>query len=129
MKRSATLRNSRRSPVMSAAGLMFKRSSPFILASLLLSGCTVGPDFEEPVIETPESYRTETEQVQNTEDLQWWKLFDDPLLVTLVETALENNRDVQIAVSRIVQSRAALGFTEADGYPRVDIDAGVNRGT
>ena len=129
MKRSATLRNSRRNLAMTTAGLIFKRSLPFILASLLLSGCTVGPDFEEPVVEIPESYRTQTEQVQNTEDLLWWKLFDDPLLMVLIDTALENNRDVQIALSRIVQSRAALGFTEADGYPRVDIDAGINRGT
>jgi multidrug efflux system outer membrane protein len=42
--------------------------------------------------------------------------------------ALERNRDLRIAVSRIAQSRAALGFTEADEYPRLDLDGGINRG-
>jgi multidrug efflux system outer membrane protein len=44
------------------------------------------------------------------------------------EVALERNRDLRIAVSRIAQSRAALGFTEADEYPRLDLDGGINRG-
>jgi multidrug efflux system outer membrane protein len=39
-----------------------------------------------------------------------------------------NNRDVRIAISRIAQSRAALGFTEVDGYPRIDIEAAISRG-
>jgi multidrug efflux system outer membrane protein len=102
---------------------------PFMLLSLLVSGCMrLGPDFEEPLVKTPELYRTEAELTELADDLQWWKLFDDPYLVSLVSMALERNRDVRIAVSRIAQSRAALGFTEADQYPRLDLDGGINRG-
>jgi multidrug efflux system outer membrane protein len=102
---------------------------PFILLSLLVSGCTrLGPDFEEPLVVTPESYRTQVKQVEAADDLQWWTLFDDPYLASLVAMALERNRDIRIAVSRIAQSRAALGFTEADQYPRLDLDGGINRG-
>ena len=109
--------------------LKFKSWLPFILVALLLSGCTrLGPDFEEPLVETPESYRTEAELTELADDLQWWKLFDDPYLVSLVSMALERNRDIRIAVSRIAQSRAALGFTEADQYPRLDLDGAINRG-
>jgi multidrug efflux system outer membrane protein len=128
MKRNATLPGRRCNPAMITGALISNRLPLFVLVSMLLAGCTVGPDFEEPVVDTPDSYRAQVEQVKNTDDLQWWKLFDDPLLVTLIETALENNRDVKIAISRITQSRAALGFTEADAYPRVDIEAGVSRG-
>jgi multidrug efflux system outer membrane protein len=56
-------------------------------------------------------------------ELKWWELFNDPGLSALVTTALENNRDVRIAVSRIEQARANLGFTRADQYPRVDGEA------
>jgi len=109
--------------------LKIKSWLPFILLSLLVSGCTrLGPDFEEPLVETPESYRTEAELTELADDLQWWKLFHDPYLVSLVSMALERNRDIRIAVSRIAQSRAALGFTEADEYPRLDLDGGINRG-
>ena len=109
--------------------LKLKSLAPCILLVLLLSGCTrLGPDFEEPLVETPEAYRTEAELTELADDLQWWKLFDDPYLVSLVSMALERNRDIRIAVSRIAQSRAALGFTEADEYPRLDLDGGINRG-
>ena len=61
-------------------------------------------------------------------DLKWWELFEDPLLYSLVKTALDNNRDLKIAVSRIEQARAKVGFTQADQYPRIDVDAGVVKG-
>jgi len=114
---------------MTRFGPSLKRLSPVLLALFVLSGCTVGPDFEEPVVDTPDEWRTVTETVENPEDLKWWELFDDPLLAVLVKTALENNRDVKIAASRILQSRATLGFTEADGLPRLDVDAGITTGT
>jgi multidrug efflux system outer membrane protein len=109
--------------------LKIKSLAPFILVTFLVSGCTrLGPDFEEPQVVTPEAYRTEAELTELADDLQWWKLFDDPYLVSLVSMALERNRDLRIAVSRIAQARAAIGFTEADEYPRLDLDGGINRG-
>jgi multidrug efflux system outer membrane protein len=113
---------------MSTRKLTFREFTPFILIMILVSGCTVGPDFEEPVVQSPETYRTPVKLVEDDADLKWWKHFNDPQLVFLITTALENNRDVKIAVSRIAQSRAALGFTEVDGYPRLDVEAGINRG-
>jgi multidrug efflux system outer membrane protein len=62
------------------------------------------------------------------DDLKWWALFDDPLLYDLVTTALENNRNLKIAVSRIEQARATVGFTRADQYPRIDAEAGAQIG-
>ncbi len=113
---------------MNTRTLKFRNLSPLILVLLLVSACTVGPDFEEPVVESPDTYRTPVKQAEDLVDLKWWKHFNDPQLVFLITTALENNRDIKIAVSRIAQSRAALGFTEVDGYPRLDIEAGINRG-
>jgi multidrug efflux system outer membrane protein len=95
---------------------------------ILLSGCAVGPDFKQPVVATPESYRIDTMPVDTAEELKWWELFDDPALYTLVSTALENNRDLKIAISRIEQARAFLGFTRADQYPALNIQGGANGG-
>ena len=101
---------------------------PFALLISIVSGCALGPDFKEPVVEAPEAYRTPVMPADPAGDLKWWALFDDPLLYDLVTTALENNRDLKIAVSRIEQARAVLGFTRADQYPSVDVGAGAQTG-
>ncbi|MGD8368225.1 MAG: efflux transporter outer membrane subunit, partial [Desulfobacterales bacterium] len=98
-------------------------------AVLLLSACaTMGPDYERPAPETPAAYRSETVPAEYTVNLRWWELFKDPTLYRLVTAALENSRDVRAAVARIEEARAALGFTRADQYPRLDIDAGASTG-
>lgn len=97
-------------------------------ALVLLSGCAVGPDFKQPVVATPGSYRLDTMPVGTAEDLKWWELFEDPVLYTLVSAALENNRDLKIAAARIEQARAFLGFTRADQYPALDIQGGATAG-
>ena len=106
----------------------YKVLTPLILIVSLLSGCAMGPDFQEPVTSTPPSYRTEIMEAGPADDLKWWKLFEDPFLFSLVTAALENNRDLKIAVSRIEQARANVGFVRADQYPRVDVDAGAATG-
>ena len=105
-----------------------KQLLPFALVILLVCGCALGPDFKEPVAVAPEAYRTRVMPADTASDLKWWALFDVPLLYDLVTTALENNRDLKIAVSRIEQARAVLGFTRADQYPRVDGEAGAQIG-
>jgi multidrug efflux system outer membrane protein len=101
---------------------------PLALVVVLLGGCAVGPDFRDPVIATPEAFRTQTMPSGSAEDLKWWELFDDPVLYTLVVTALENNRDVRIAISRIEQARATVGFTRADQFPKLSGQAGAYAG-
>jgi len=100
-----------------------------LAVSLLLSACaTVGPDYERPSLQTPQAFRTDTETARYTVNLRWWEMFKDPVLYELVAAALENNRDLGIAAARIEEARAALGFTRADQYPRLDIDAGAGTG-
>jgi multidrug efflux system outer membrane protein len=95
---------------------------------IVLGGCAVGPVFKEPVVATPADFRFKTTPSEARADLKWWELFDDPVLYTLVTTALANNQDLKIAVSRIEQARATLGFTRADQYPRIDVDGGASVG-
>ncbi len=108
--------------------LKIKTLTPFVMVLLFLSGCTLGPDFKDPAAIAPESYRTPVAIAEIAVDLKWWELFEDPLLFSLVTMALENNRDLKIAVSRIEQARATVGFTRADQFPRLDIEAGAVKG-
>ena len=99
-----------------------------LICSLVLPGCLLGPDFKRPVVETKEEYRFETVTGDSPVNLQWWELFDDPVLASLVITALQENKNVLIAASRIEEARAFLGFTRADQYPRLDIEGDAARG-
>ena len=100
-----------------------------VLLLISLSGCTLGPDFVKPDMTPPASYRTDIMPAVSADELKWWELFDDPVLYDLVTVALDNNKDVKIAVSRMDEARASLGFTRADQFPRLDLQGGANRGT
>ena len=97
--------------------------------SLFISSCMVGPNFSRPQVELPGKFRFSEESSKEIVNLKWWELFNDPLLQTLVNTALDENKDVRIAISRIEQARAVLGFTRADMFPFIDLEAGANKGT
>ena len=94
----------------------------------VLAGCALGPDFEEPVVDTPEAYLSDSLKVDTQLELSWWDLFDDATLDSLISTALSENRTALIAASRIEEARAALGFTRADIYPKIDIHGSASRG-
>ena len=119
-----------------------KRTAPLLL-SLLACGCTVGPDYHRPGVEKPASYRgtvgPEAAQPQPLAEApaqpqaaaaapsfgeeKWWQVFQDPQLQELMRIALENNFDVRIAATRILQAQAVLGITRADQLPTLDVGA------
>jgi multidrug efflux system outer membrane protein len=99
-----------------------------LFAILGMMGCLVGPDYQKPVVETPPFYQFDPVKDESRTDLQWWALFDDPLLFSYVNIALSENKSVKIAASRIEEARAALGFTKADTYPRIDFEVLATRG-
>lgn len=104
----------------------------FIIAvvSLLLPGCLVGPKYVAPDMPPVETYNNANEYIDTTEEiinLQWFNLFNDSVLTALIDTALINNYDLRIAVSRIEQSNALYGFIKADQYPVFGYSVGAGR--
>jgi multidrug efflux system outer membrane protein len=99
-----------------------------LIVILSLTGCMLGPDFQKPVMETPDKFSQVDQKTEITVNLKWWELFNDPVLNALVVAALVDNKDVKIAASRIEEARASLGFTKADAFPRLDIEAEASRG-
>jgi len=128
MRKKETFKRNRGKRPMNTHAIKWKGFTLLVLLLSLLSGCAVGPNFTEPIVNSPESYRTKVMVTEAATELKWWELFEDPLLYSLVTKALENNRDLKIAISRIAQARATVGFTRADQYPRLDLDAGGSVG-
>jgi multidrug efflux system outer membrane protein len=104
-----------------------RRAAP--LALVLSLSCTVGPDYERPRVETPGAWQDGKTEKASLADLEWWRLFGDPVLNELVTSALQANYDVRLALERVAEVRGRLGFVKADLYPRLDagLAAGVAR--
>lgn len=100
----------------------------FLFLALFAAGCMVGPALEKPVVETEDSFRFDSIAGDSMINLAWWELFDDPLLDTLIRTALAYNYDVLSAVSRVGQAYAVLGMSKADLYPRIGYDVSAAYG-
>ncbi len=97
------------------------------LSTLLLAACAMGPDYERPETAMPGAFEQAADSGASIANLNWWELFGDEQLNSLVRIALEQNRDMAIAVSRIEEARAALGFVRSDQYPQFEVSAGAGR--
>lgn len=96
-----------------------------VTLATLLAGCALGPDYRRPDVPTPVAWRDTGPQAEpaSLADVAWWQLFQDEELKGLIRTALEANKDLRIAVTRVDQARAMAGITRADQYPRVQAGA------
>ena len=99
-----------------------------ILMSVWLGGCAVGPDYERPEIESPESYDEQINQGATFANAAWWTIFQDAELNRLITIALEENKDLAIAAARVEEARARAGFARGDFYPQIGVNASGQRG-
>jgi len=99
----------------------------FAVTVLMLSACTVGPNYHRPVVQTPTSFHDASEsqptaQTESFADLPWWQVFRDSQLQELIRTALKQNYDLQLAVERVTAARAQVGIVRANQFPQVSLN-------
>jgi multidrug efflux system outer membrane protein len=93
-----------------------------ISVALISGGCIIGPDYKRPPTGTPDTFRGQSDVPAagaSLADESWWQVFTDPVLQSLVRTALQQNYDVRLAAARILEAQAQLGITRADQFPQV----------
>lgn len=112
----------------------FKHFNVICLCLILLAGCAVGPNFKPPVAKVPARWtgpRTESQKPEvnfaekNLAD--WWKVFNDPTLTSLVERAVSSNLDLKLAEARVRQARAARGVAVSAIGPAVNASGSYDR--
>jgi NodT family efflux transporter outer membrane factor (OMF) lipoprotein len=98
-------------------------------------GCTVGPNYEPPAVRAPEAFSEEigpsTQPSVAPEEFspalaQWWEVFEDDTLDELVARAIEQNLELRVAASRIIEARAILGVNRSLLLPALDGTGGYN---
>jgi multidrug efflux system outer membrane protein len=75
-----------------------------LLLTVPMCACMVGPDYSRPDIEVPSAWRLGATEQGEISNIAWWEQFQDPVLSNLVRTALENNKDVEIAIANVDQA-------------------------
>ncbi len=92
-------------------------------AALMLSGCmSLAPDYVRP----PAPVAAQFPGMQNASSaaasqIEWQQFFPDPALNSLIAQALQNNRDLRVAILNIEQARAQYQIRRADIYPTVGV--------
>ena len=99
------------------------RACTILACGLLLAGCMLGPNYRRPTIDAPAEYRGDSQaSIVSSESLgdeKWWEVFQDPVLQQLIRAAIEQNFDLRIAASRVLQAQAQLGIARANQLPMV----------
>src|SRR5258708_29907691 len=103
-----------------------------ILAVLVReTGCMMGPKYKRPAVNVPHQYRTpEPQQATQASSLgneQWWQLYQDPVIMQLIHTAIAQNYDVRIAAARVLEAQAQVGITRSNEFPSASVGADIYR--
>lgn len=104
-------------------------------ALILLTGCTVGPDYVKPSVETPASYKeagdgTSWKPAQPGDDVirgAWWEVFGDPQLNALEEQVVISNQNIAQAEAQYRQALALVRASHAGYFPTVTADGSYTR--
>ncbi len=105
-----------------------KALTPFFMAAVavLLGGCvSMAPDYQRPAAPVAAQFPVVAgapalASATPASDIEWQSFFTDAKLKQLIEAALQNNRDLRIAVLNIEQARAQFQIRRADQFPTVN---------
>jgi multidrug efflux system outer membrane protein len=102
----------------------------FLMAcAALLGGCgSMAPDYQRPAAPVAAQFpalagfvaATATPMVAAAADIEWQNFFTDAKLKQLIAAALQNNRDLRVAVLNIEQARAQFQIRRADQFPAIN---------
>ena len=101
-----------------------------LLSAAILSGCTMGPDYQRPGFTYQEKWQsdpTAQQEMREPTSTAWWQQFDDPTLNSLIEQASRNNLDLAIALANVEKSKALRRTISADYFPQVDTSGNADR--
>jgi multidrug efflux system outer membrane protein len=104
------------------------KTSLLLPCILCLASCSLAPTYQRPAAPVPErwpqseAYRPQ-QGVEAAPMPAWRTLFNDARLRSLIGLALQNNRDLRVAVLTIEKARAQYRVSAAANLPAVSLDA------
>jgi len=115
---------------------MTNRRTYFALAlAALLSGCAIGPRYEQPSTASPAAWKEAAAAegwlpaapADALDRGEWWKLFGDPSLDELAARVQVSNQNIAAAVANYAQAQALVREQRAALFPTVSLDGSARR--
>lgn len=94
---------------------------------MFVSSCSVTQNYKRTELSLPDNYRTDLTLTADSIQLPWKVFFQDPLLVTLIEKALDNNHDLKIALKSIDQLDLLMKQAKLSMLPTATLNLGSSR--
>lgn len=122
-----------RIPLIAPRRTVARATTASALALLVLAGCTsLAPDYARPTLPVPATLNgTNVSEgaplAPETGPMGWQDFLQEPRLRELVALALQNNRDLRVAVLAIEKARAQYGVEQSNRFPAVGATAAGNR--
>lgn len=105
-----------------------KKLPLYMVLTVVLSACSMAPDYQRPPLPVENSFPGEPAKVANLKvkasEIGWKQYFKDPRLQEYIAAALQNNRDLKIAMLNVEQARLAYGITISDRLPGINAQGG-----
>jgi multidrug efflux system outer membrane protein len=114
-----------------------------VALTVLLAGCTVGPNYKRPPVVQPEGFkssldpaRDDPERVEGSQAVnadatrlapEWWRLYGESELDRLIATANDSNQTLKQAVAAVDQARALARVAGSYRFPTVSLDPSFAR--
>lgn len=95
------------------------------LLSLYFTACVPSLPSKTDNLQTPVSYNTSSDTV-NTGKVKWKQFFTDPNLISLIDTALKNNQELNIISQEILVARNEVKARRGEYLPSANVGAGAS---
>lgn len=97
-------------------------------ASLPLAACMVGPNYKRPPVVPPAAFKSQAiGEPAPPVAPEWWRLYGDPDLDRLIETATASNQSLKLAVARVDEARALARVAASYLAPTISADPSFSR--
>jgi NodT family efflux transporter outer membrane factor (OMF) lipoprotein len=105
---------------------------PVVVLSLLLAGCSVGPDYHRPVAATPVAFKELAGWKIATPRAElpkgaWWSVYNDPLLDRLERRVVIDNQTVKASEAAYRQAAALVREAQAGFFPTLSLIPDISR--
>ncbi|MCK9195812.1 MAG: efflux transporter outer membrane subunit, partial [Syntrophales bacterium] len=103
-----------------------------MIGLVMLFGCTAGPDYKRPTVNVPVAFKElkgwkEAQPRDHEITIQWWKVFNDPLLNSLEEQVSISNQSLVQAEAQYRQAVALVQGARANYFPQIAASAAFTR--
>jgi outer membrane protein TolC len=98
-------------------------SISFLIAVIVINACSVGKKYQRPTVQLPQQFDSTAATDSSIAGIEWRNFFKDTTLISLIDSALNNSYDLQLAVKRIEEAEAYVKQAKMNYVPTVDVAA------